>query len=398
MNDYDDLTTAAARRAHAVLGAALPTLAEADRLKVRMKPLAPAPPSSFLGLSEREIRQYSIAQAIQDTVSERWKHGTFEAACHDALTKQRHGAASGRSTGGFLVPWEIQHRSLEMTRADTVGVGSSGGYLVGTKVLSFIDELRNRIVALRLGGKELPMGGSNASIPKLTGSATTSWLGTETTQVGQSGATLSQLNLTPKNIAGYTELSRQLILQSPQAADIVINTDLPRALAVAVDAVAIAGTGTSGQPVGITNLQGTNSVTGTSIALSGMTTFQVNAGVANSDGSTFAYVTTPTIAGVVLKQRQQFSGSSLALWQGNAFDSDDVCGCRGMSSQNVPSGTLIGGPWGDCVIATWQDLEIVVNPYNTNNFMAGIVGVSAFLSVDVGFRYPAAWTISTGVT
>jgi hypothetical protein len=98
----------------------------------------------------------------------------------------------------------------------------------------------------------------------------------------------------------------------------------------------------------------------------------------------------------VLKQRQQFLNSSLALWQGNIFDSDDVCGCRGMSSQNVPSGTLIGGPWGDVVIATWDDLEISVNPFS--NFQAGIIGVAAFLSVDVGFRFPAAWSVATSVT
>ena len=358
----------------------------------------PVKPRSFLGLSEREIARYSIATAIRDQLQDRWSLGTFESACHDACLEQGASAASNRTTGGFFVPYEVQHRrSIAMTRADTVGVGNAGGYLVGTETLSFIDLLRNRVVCFRLGAQELPMGAGNASIPKLTATATTGWLGTETTQIGggsSSGATLSQLSLVPHNVGGYTELSRQLLLQSTQAADIVINTDLPRALAVDIDAAAISGPGTGGAPTGITVLGGTNAVTGSSIALSGMTTFQTNAGTANSDGSSFAYVTTPAVAGV-LKQRQQFSGSSLALWQGNVFDSEDVCGCRGMSSAQVPSGTLIGGPWGDVIVATWADLEITINPYA--NFQAGIVGVSAFLSCDVGFRYPAAWSIATGV-
>jgi hypothetical protein len=67
-----------------------------------------------------------------------------------------------------------------------------------------------------------------------------------------------------------------------------------------------------------------------------------------------------------------------------------------MSSSQVPSGVLIGGPWGDVIIAEWGDLEITFNPYAT--LQSGVVGVNAFMTCDAGFRYPAVWSIATGVT
>jgi HK97 family phage major capsid protein len=215
----------------------------------------------------------------------------------------------------------------------------------------------------------------------------------------------SQLALTPHNAGGYTEISRQLLLQSPRAADVVLNIDLPRGLAVSIDYAGIQGTGTGGQPLGIVNYPTSsppaaassvvNTITGTSIALAGIVKFQTSAAVANSSGLSFAYVANPAVASV-LKQRQQFSGSSLALWQGDLFATDDVCGSPGMSSEQVPSGTLIGGPWANMIMATWADLEISIDPYS--NFAAGIIGVRAFMTCDIGCRYPGAFSIAPSVT
>lgn len=67
-----------------------------------------------------------------------------------------------------------------------------------------------------------------------------------------------------------------------------------------------------------------------------------------------------------------------------------------MSSEQVPSGTLIGGPWENMIIATWADLEIAIDPYS--NFQAGIIGVRAFISCDIGCRYPPAFSIASSVT
>jgi hypothetical protein len=41
-------------------------------------------------------------------------------------------------------------------------------------------------------------------------------------------------------------------------------------------------------------------------------------------------------------------------------------------------------------------LQVEVNPYA--NFQAGIIGVRAMVSVDVGLRYAAAFSLATSIT
>ena len=131
-------------------------LAEKEMQRIaRSAPVPMVPPRSYLGLSSAEIQSYSIARALGDQLEHegrRWRAGTLESACHDSLMA----LGGDASHGGFLVPFEVQHRrSIELTR-DTVAAGNAGGYLVGTDVVSFIDYLRARTVLFRLGATELP--------------------------------------------------------------------------------------------------------------------------------------------------------------------------------------------------------------------------------------------------
>ena len=53
---------------------------------------------------------------------------------------------------------------------------------------------------------------------------------------------------------------------------------------------------------------------------------------------------------------------------------------------------------GRIIIAQWGDLEIALDPYSNNKFQSGLVGIRCFMSCDIGFRYPAAWSVATSVT
>jgi hypothetical protein len=57
---------------------------------------------------------------------------------------------------------------------------------------------------------------------------------------------------------------------------------------------------------------------------------------------------------------------------------------------------MLFGDFSQLVIAEWGALELDVNPYA--NFAAGISGVRAFYTVDIGVRYAAAFSYSTAIT
>jgi hypothetical protein len=140
-------------------------LSDLERQRIaRSAPPVNVEPPSFIGLSAGEIRAYSTARALRDQLTGDWAGGTFESACHDTICARR---TLPSAHGGFFVPHEVLHRrSIPMTRADTVGAGASGGYLVRTETVSFIDVLRNRTVAFRLGARPLPGLVASAAIPK----------------------------------------------------------------------------------------------------------------------------------------------------------------------------------------------------------------------------------------
>jgi len=369
----------------------------------------PAVPRTRIGLSDVEIRSYSLARAIAAQIPGHegamtpWERGmSLERAASEAVA-QALGRDPRAVVGSFLVPEEVQTRGSDFSRADVVGTTTAGGYLVETSNVSFIDRLRNRTVAYRLGATRLPGLVGNANVPKLVTDANSYWMN-ETTSITESEQVFGQLSLTPHMVGGYTEISRMLLLQSIPAADIIVAYDLSAILGIAVDAGVISGSGAAGQPHGIIGLTGVSTASGATLTQTMLRQLQTNTATANSDGSTFGYVMAPATA-QILATRQRFSGSSTALWDdgttfggglvGSEFDGV-VEGARAMSSNQIPAATILAGPWSEIVIAEWGVLEVEVNPYA--NFQQGIVGIRALWTIDVGVRRPATFSVLTSVS
>ncbi len=353
--------------------------------KLASQPL-PAP-SAQLDLSGSEKSRYSVLRAIRAMVDRDWSNAGFERECHNAILKRAGIADSGN--GGFYVPYEVQKRDL------TAASPSGGGYLVATDNLasSFIDLLRNRAVVAQLGATMLTGLQGNVTIPKQTAGGTAYWLTNEATAITESNQTLGQLALSPKNVGAYTEVSRQLMMQSSPAADSLIMNDLAKVLAIAIDAAALEGNG-SGAPTGIANTGSIGSVTGTSIDYAKVLEFQTDVAGGNALAANCAYVTTPAVA-ALLAQRQRFSSTDSPLWQGNLLDGN-VVGFRAKSTLQVTAASMIFGDFSQVVIGEWGMLEIALNPYA--NFAAAISGIRAIQTVDVGIRYAGAFSRATSIT
>jgi HK97 family phage major capsid protein len=401
---HDILDEAQAVSAWERMKGAIEFLRPAGRPRFAASPAETLP--ALVGLSEREIRNYSVLSMVRHVAANhdgRWrKIPTLETECTLQIEMMLNNQA--RATDGFFVPYEIQRRSFPMTRADTVGVGAAGGYLVATELVSFIDLLRNRTVAFRLGafalsGLAYRAGQGNISIPKLTGAATASWLASETAQVNggnSSNQAFSQLSLSPHNVGAYTEISRQLLMQSTPSAEALVMWDLAAVIAIALDEAAINGPGTDGAPVGILNTPNVQAFGGTvsTIPWASLLAMEADLLTSNVPMTAPAWASTVAIA-QALADRQTFAGGSLPIWAGSLVEGT-INENRAMSSGQVPSGTLILGDWNQMVIADWGQLEIEVNPYA--NFQAGLIGVRAIAGVDIGLRNPAAFCVATGVT
>lgn len=341
-----------------------------------------------IGLTQKEAQRYSITRAIRALVDRDWSGAGFERECNQAILKRN--GMSEAPNGGFYMPYEVQKRDL------TAGTGSQGGFLVATDNLggSFIDLLRNRTVVGQLGATVLSGLQGNVTIPKQTGANTAYWLTNEATAITESNATFGQVALSPKHVGSYQEISRQLLMQSSPSVDMLVMNDLARVVAIAIDLAALEGSGSLGQPTGISGTAGIGSVTGTSLAYAGILEFQSDVAGANALAANCAYVTTPAVA-ALLAARQRFASTDTPLWTGNLLDGQ-VSGFRAASTLQLTAASMIFGDFSQVVIGDWGQLEIALNPYA--NFAAAITGIRAIQTVDVGVRIAGAFSRATSIT
>lgn len=361
---------------------------------------AKATPASAadLGFSAADTQRYSLFRAMRtlaggtgEQAARFRQEAAFEIECSRAVAKQL-----GREPDGIFIPGDVLRRPMKATETRVMQAqpGAQGGYLVDTENMGFIDILRNRSVTSRMGARNLTGLVGNITIPRQTAAGTLVWQAGETTTATPADQTLGQLSMTPKTAIAVTEVGRQLMLQSSPSAESMVMADLAQVVALGVDLAAIAGTG-GAQPIGIINTTGiTTGQDAATATYAKMLGFQSAAAAVNAILGNPGYVTTPTVA-ALLMSRSRFTNTDTPLWDGNILDGT-MAGFKAMSSVQIPSGDCLFGSWEQVVIGEWGVLELTVNPYQS--FNAGVIGIRAMYSVDVLLRYPQAFVLSTNIS
>lgn len=349
--------------------------------------------SPEIGMSKKEAQRFSVIKAIRAMSTGDWSDAGLEREASKAIESalSQRGVERAGSGKGFFIPLEVQQRDM------LVATAANGGNMVATNLRpqDFVGLLRARTLSNELGVRRLSGLVGNADITKHTAGATGYWLSSESTAITESQQTVGIIQLRPRNLGAYTEVTRQLMMQSTPDADAFVMEDLAGQLGVSIDGAVFAGSGASGQPTGITGTAGVGSVTGTSLALAGLIEFQTDVAAANALNANCRYVTTPAVAGLLAQRARIASTDSVTLWQGNILDGT-VEGYQAHTSTNIAAASMIFGDFSQAILAEWGVLEIDVNPYA--NFTAGIQGIRAFYTCDVGVRVPGAFSVATSIT
>lgn len=345
-----------------------------------------------IDLSDREVKSLSFVRAVDAARNGDWRGAEFERE-YSVATAKRAGLPEPDLHTFNLAPQMLAPQYRDLTVASAAG----GGYTVDTKVGGVIDAVRELLRVKRLGAQSLDGLRSNLAYARQSTTSTVIWAPTEATQATETaGYGFGQIVLAPKTATCYTETSRMLRLMAPDLQEFALRREFAATLATTLDAVAVAGSGASGQPTGLLNTAGIGGFTGASLAYAGVLESQTDILTANALGASgeVGYLCRPAVASL-LAQRQAFSANE-AIWRG-PLAAGQVLGCTAYSSMNAPASTLIAGDWSQLLLAEWgPGLEIRVNPYA--NFQAGITGFSASLTVDVAVLWPTAFSVATGVS
>lgn len=206
---------------------------------------------------------------------------------------------------------------------------------------------------------------------------------------------LGQVSLVVRQIVGVFVLGRQLLTQAPQMVDRVLLQEGFGALATALDRAALRGGG-GVEPLGILNVPGVPTVSGTTLGVVGLLSMQKTAANNNglSQADAFNYVTTPSVA-ELLAQRATLGGGTAPVWSG-ALAAGQVLGCPAYATTNVNEATMIGGDFSKLLVAAFQDgIEIAVG---NASFDAATVALRFSLLCDIAISNPEGFVISTSIT
>lgn len=340
-------------------------------------------------ISDQDARDYSIVGMVRQVFENRGlpKKG-LEREAHEGMAKILGPLAH---QGQFYVPPAVLN-----ARDLTAGVASAGGYLVGNSIPSFAGALHNRSLVRQLGVTVIGGLTGNITIGKLSSLGNATWLSTEGAPITEASPATGQVAFTPKTVGGYVEMSRQFLLQGGPQVEALFRADLATVITTSVDAAVMAGSGASGQPLGVVNVPGIGAASGASLGYPALVAAQATMANANAiiEPGKLGLATTPSVA-ELLMQRSRFSNSDTPVWTGSVPDGV-VVGARAMSTKNCPAGKAILADWSQIVLAEWGTLVIEVNPFA--DFPAGIIGLRALWTVDVGVRHPASVFAFTAVS
>lgn len=354
---------------------------------------------SFLDLSPKDQKRFSISRAIMSLAYPDNEKAEFERECSAAIAKRM-----GTSPKGLYVPYEVQGRRDNIpanVRAElkrvlarygirdlSVGSATAGGNLVGTDLMSadFIELLRNKALMLKLGVKTLPGLVGNVAIPKQTGASTGYWVD-ETTAVTESNPTFGQVTMSPNHVGTFIDFTRQLLLQATPAIDMLVTEDLVRVLALSIDAAILHGSG-GDQPTGIAATSNVGSVVAAGMGWTAAVEFETDVAEANADVGTMSFVARPSVRGS-LKTREK------ALNTGKFVIGDDGL-CNGYPfnvTMQASSGYVFFGDFAQVLLGEWGVLDINVD--RSALATTGGIRTVALKTVDVGVRQPGAFSVAS---
>ena len=341
---------------------------------------------SEIGMTKEEVREFSLVRAINalanPTDRRAQEAAAFEFECSNEAARQQ-----GKTAQGIMMPADLLRswgqRDLNTTDdASLIAQDYRGG--------DFIDVLRNKSSVMNAGATMLRGLQGNVVIPKKTAASSAAWIATEGGNSSESEFTVGSVTMSPKVIGGHTEMTRLMLQQSSLDVENLVRNDLSEAIALAIDLGALAGSGSSGQPTGISATSGINTTTFAAATPTFVELVAMESAVSadNALQGNLRYIAKPSDWGT-LKSVDKASGfGQMIVGSDGQINGYDV-----VRSNQVTAGDYYFGNFADLLIGLYGSLDITVDPYTHSK--SGTIRVVALQTCDVAVRHAVSFCKSS---
>ncbi len=340
--------------------------------------------AGVIGMSEKEVRQYSLLRAIRALANPHDKRAQ-EAAKYEFEISQEAQRQSGLEAQGILVPLDVLARDLTVT-----GTNPSGASVVATDLLTqnFIELLRAKSAIIDLATHLTGLRG-NVAIPRQTKAIDVYEVG-ETDAIPESDIELDQVTMSPKRLGATTGYSKQLLAQESMDVEMLIKNDIIRQIALKIDAIGVQKI-LNETGVGLVEI-GPDGGAPKWEHVVGLESLIVEE---NADAERMQYVingrtqgyfkTTPKVDGypAYIIENGQINGYGYKV--SNLVPNNLTKG----NGTNLSA--ILFGNYTDLLVGFWGGIDIVVDPYSRKK--EGVVEITADQFYDIAIRHPESFAV-----
>jgi HK97 family phage major capsid protein len=342
---------------------------------------------------EKELKRYSYVKAFADIRNNGKGLGSVQGfekeIAEEAIKEARE--AGVEPVGNILIPSRRVKYGSDKRLLD---VATEVADLVRTEYKPMIPSLQINPVVDKLGITKYTGLKGNIKIPRSTNEATFAWE-TENSSADEFTLTFDSIDLSPKRLAGYTDVSGQMLVQSNEITEAYLRSKIEYGIAAAIDTAFINGATGGNNPVGILNYSGVNVIS------------------LGSSGGDITYAALVAMVAAVLADNGRegnsgflmntngFASLSLTPMQTNGVEGNfilkpgmtDLWGRKYIVSNFVPSdltestsglsGLIYSSNWKSAILATWGGVGILFDPYTQALVNKLRIVVNTYADVDL---------------
>lgn len=329
-----------------------------------------------------ETKEFRLLSAINDIVNNR----TIDEVDMEVIKRGRDQMTqSGQSYSGQIqlpVATRALDNNISAVHNFTAETYNGGHEAVQTDKLDILGGLYSNLGATMAGATIMTGLVGNVEIPKYSGT-TVGW-GTEFSEAGAGTGTFSSVQLTPKRLTAFVDISKQFLIQTSDAAEAMLRQDITNALSAELERVIFkVSAATTNAPARIaTSATTIHKAT----ALADWAGVIENLEKANFYGD-FRVVISPALK-ADLRACSVDSGSGRFLFEDGELDGYPTIVDSNVEGDDVNGHYGFAGVFNELILANWGSLDLTVDPYSQARYGKVRIVVNAY--VDAALRRDGA--------
>lgn len=325
-------------------------------------------------------RDYSLGAMLRASVTGDWSNAGYEREMSQEAARHYPGQARG-----LVVPAAA---ILGQRATMTSSANAAGAITSDLNAGMFIDKLRSASSVMAAGATVMTGFDRNFTVPKLAADATAAWLA-EGAAVSDSSIDVDSISLSMKRVSASQTFTREALLQSTPSIDEIVRRSIGTTLMQAIDLAGLEGTGTNGQPTGVANTSGVNTLTaaGNTLtyaeALTALSAIEAdNIGTDNA-----VFVMHPADYARIAQETVDAGSGRFVIDPAT----NTILGRRVIQTTKATESSVYLGVWEHLLIALFGGVDLIVDPYTEAK--SAKIAITSHMLADVNVRHAQAFNV-----